>query len=158
LPEIEAELKSVGLWRGTFAAGERERFEATVRLLQTRARGLKDFSHSGRAFFSDDFEYDPEAVKKFWKDQALADLLTALADRLAATNPFDLGQTEKTLRSLAEEKGAKAGLLINAARVALTGQAVAPGLFDVMVTLGRDRVVARLKRGAEFLRARSSGT
>jgi glutamyl-tRNA synthetase len=157
LPEIESELKSAGLWRETFAAGERERFEATVRLLQTRARGLKDFSHSGRAFFSDDFEYDPEAVKKFWKDPALENLLAALADKLAATDPFDLAETEKSLRGVAAEKGIKAGLLINATRVALTGQAVAPGLFDVMVTLGRQRVVARLRRGTESLRARSSG-
>jgi glutamyl-tRNA synthetase len=156
LPEIESELKSADLWREAFAAGEGEHFAATVRLLQTRARSLKDFSHSGRAFFSDDFDYAPEAVKKFWKDPALADLLAALADKLAATDPFDPGQTEKTLRSLAEEKGVKAGLLINATRVALTGQAVAPGLFDVMATLGRDRVVARLRRATASLRAGSS--
>jgi glutamyl-tRNA synthetase len=157
LPEIEAELKSANLWRETFGTGERERFQATVRLLQTRARSLKDFSHSGRAFFSDDFDYDPEAVKKFWKDPTLAGLLAALADKLAATDPFDLVQTETSLRSVAEEKGVKAGLLINATRVALTGQAVAPGLFDVMATLGRDRVVARLRRSAASLRTRSSG-
>ena len=50
--------------------------------------------------------------------------------------------TEKALRTLAEAKGVKAGLLINATRVALTGQAVAPGLFEVMlIATGRDRVV-----------------
>ena len=150
--EIEVELKSAGLWRGAFAAGERARFEATARLLQTRARSLKDFSHAGRAFFSDDFDYDPEAVKKFWKDAALPDFLAALADGLAAAEPFNLEQTEKVLRGLAEERGVKAGLLINATRVALTGQAVAPPLFDVMVTLDRQRVVARLHRAAACLR------
>ena len=75
-------------------------------------------------------------------------LLDALAERLAATEPFDLAGTESTLRSLAEEKGVKAGLLINATRVALTGQAVAPSLFEVMLVLGRERVVARLRRAA----------
>ena len=157
LPEIEAELKSADLWRETFAADERERFEATVRLLQTRVRSLKDYSHSSRAFFSDDFAYNPEAVKKFWKDPALENLLAALADKLTATDPFDLAEAEKSLRGMAEERGVKAGLLINAARVALTGQAVAPGLFDVMVTLGRDRVAARLRRATAFLRTRSNG-
>jgi len=151
LPDIEAELKSAGLWGEAFAAGERAQFEATARLLQTRARSLKDFSHAGRAFFSDDFNYDPEAVKKFWKDPALPGLLAALADRLAAAEPFNLEQTEKVLRGLAEERGVKAGLLINATRVALTGQAVAPPLFDVMVTLGRERTRRRLRRAAEHL-------
>jgi len=144
----EDELRTSGLWRDDFAGRDRTRFEASVRLLQTRARSLKDFPGAGRAFFSDDFEYDPEAVKKFWKDPALAEYLSALAERLAKVEPFDLAETEKCLRTLAEERAVKAGLLINAARVALTGQAVAPGLFDVMITLGRERGVDRLRRAA----------
>jgi glutamyl-tRNA synthetase len=127
---------------------ERQRFEASVRLLQSRARTVKDFSGAFRAFFSDEFEYDPEAATKFWKDACLPSLLEILAVRFSSTEPFDAQETEKTLRSLAEEKGVKAGLLINAARVALTGQAVAPGLFDVMAVLGRERVVERLERAA----------
>lgn len=152
LPRVEAELKSAHLWRETYANEDRERFQDIVRLLQTRARTLKDFSQSGRAFFVDDFDYDPEAGKKFWQEPALAGLLAALGERLSRTEPFDFWETEKCLRALAEEKGVKAGLLINAARVALTGQAVAPGLFVVMVALGRERVVGRLHRAADHLR------
>ena len=55
------------------------------------------------------------------------------------------------MREFAEEKKLKAGVLINAARVALTGQAVAPSLFDVMAVLGRTPTVARLSRAANFL-------
>jgi len=148
LPLVEAELKSAGLWRDGASPEERRWFEACARLLQSRARSLKDFSMSGRAFFTDDFDYDPEAVKKFWKDPALPEYLEALAERLGRVEPFDLQETERCLRGLAEERGVKAGLIINAARVALTGQAVAPGLFEVIVALGRDRVVARLRRAA----------
>ncbi len=151
LPLIQRELESAGLWQTAFADKEREKFEKSVTLLQSRARNLKDFSGFGRAFFTDHFEYDPEAVKKFWKDPVLADLLEALAQRLEKLLPFDLESTEKCLRSLAEEKGVKAGVLINGARVALTGQAVAPGLFEVMTTLGQDAVVNRLHRAARFL-------
>jgi glutamyl-tRNA synthetase len=59
---------------------------------------------------------------------------------------------EETLRTLAEKEGVKAGLLINALRVGLTGQAVAPGLFEVMQVLGRERTLARLQRLSEHLR------
>src|SRR5579859_6604452 len=153
----EQELKSAGVWRETFVAEERERFEAGARLLQTRARTLRDFSNSGRAFFADDFDYDPEARKKFWKQPSeLAGLLELLGANLSHAEPFDIQETEKTLRALAEEKGVKAGLLINATRVALTGQAVAPGLFEVMSALERERVVSRLQRAAEYLRTHSS--
>jgi glutamyl-tRNA synthetase len=153
LPLVEEELRNAGLWPGVGSerpqvSGQEEclRFEASVRLLQSRTRTLKDFSGAFRAFFSDEFEYDPAAVKKFWKDASLPPLLADLAGRLAVTDPFDAQETEKNLRALAEEKGVKAGLLINAARVALTGQAVAPGLFDVMAVLGRECVVERLRR------------
>jgi len=148
----EEELKSAGLWKETFTGAEQERFEVSTRLLQTRARSVKDFSVSGRAFFSDDFDYDAEAQKKFWKDARLPELLDEMALRLADSTSFDLAGTEATLRALAEEKGVKGGVLINAARVALTGQAVAPGLFEVMLALGPSRVADRLHRAAAHLR------
>jgi len=161
MPLVEEELRSAALIaRGGIQNSEfriqnedRPRFEASVRLLQSRTRTVKDFSGAFRAFFIDEFDYDPEAVKKFWKEASLPGLLAALAERLAKSEPFDVQETEKALRGLAEEEGVKAGLLINATRVALTGQAVAPSLFDVMVVLGRDRVVGRLQRAAEFLRS-----
>jgi glutamyl-tRNA synthetase len=148
LPLVEEELREAGI-----GSQDEDRFRQSMLLLQSRARSLKDFPHSGRAFFSDEFEYDAEARKKFWKDAALADYLGVLAVRLAAADPFDVESAERALRGLADEKQLKAGLLINASRVALTGQAVAPGLFEVMAVLGRERVVARLQRAAEFIRS-----
>ncbi len=47
---------------------------------------------------------------------------------------------------VATAEGVKAGLLINATRVAIVGRAVAPPLFETMVVLGKERVVARLRR------------
>jgi glutamyl-tRNA synthetase len=58
------------------------------------------------------------------------------------------------LRELAAAEGVKAALLINAARVALVGQAVAPPLFDTMVALGKHRVVRRLRRALPALATR----
>jgi glutamyl-tRNA synthetase len=155
LPLVERELTEAGLGVRDSAFGTRQEdgFKRTVLLLQSRARTLKDFTGAFRSFFTDEFAYDPEAVKKYWKDAGLSVLLEALAERLAAIQPFDLAGTESTLRTLAEEKGLRAGLLINATRLALTGQAVAPGLFEVMVALGHDRVVARLRRAAGHLRS-----
>ena len=163
LPLVTEELRGAGLLPGGESLKpearsqneESQQVETSVRLLQSRARTVKDFSGAFRAFFSDEFEYEPEAVKKFWKDPSLPALLATLAERVESVQPYDVQETEKILRALAEEKGVKAGLVINATRVALTGQAVAPGLFDVMVVLGRERVVARLQKAAEHLKAAS---
>ena len=56
--------------------------------------------------------------------------------------------------AVAAAEGVKAGLLINATRVAIVGRAVAPPLFDTMVVLGKERVVARLRRALVFLSSR----
>lgn len=117
---------------------------AAIELLKPRARSLKDFATTFRAYFSDTFEYDPAAVAKFLKDADSRALLTQLSERYAEAAEFTETSTEQTLRTFAEEKSVKAGVLINGSRVALTGQAVAPSLFAVMVALGKNRVVARL--------------
>jgi glutamyl/glutaminyl-tRNA synthetase len=57
---------------------------------------------------------------------------------------FSEHNVEAELRKLAEERGVKAGLLINAARAALTGQSVGPSAFAVFAAIGRDRAIERL--------------
>ena len=146
LPIVEAELRAAAIWRDEWAAGAgREWFARTVDLLRPRTRLLPNFSHWGRAFFSDAFDYDPAACAKFWKDQRVPGLLSRVADGLAALSDWDHDACDAVLRQLCEAEGVKAGLLINAARVSIVGQAVAPPLFETMVVLGQPRVVARLR-------------
>ena len=117
---------------------------AAIELTKTRARSLKDFAGAFRAYFSDDFACDTAAVTKFLADPAVPLLLAELGTRYEQAAEFTESSTEATLRAFAEAKAVKAGVLINGARVALTGQAVAPSLFAVMVALGRERVISRL--------------
>jgi glutamyl-tRNA synthetase len=123
---------------------------ATIDLLKARARNLKDFATTFRAYFSDDYQTDPAAIEKFLKDDVVRRLLAELADRYAHANDFTEASTEQVLRDFAAEKGVKAGALINGARVALTGQAVAPSLFAVMVSLGKEKTVGRLQKAKEI--------
>jgi glutamyl-tRNA synthetase len=125
--------------------------DARLEILKPRARKLSDFSSIFRAFFADDFDYDPHACGKFLKDPKLKELIPALRARYLEMNDFTLQSTEEALRQLAERQGVKAGLLINAVRVALTGQGVAPGLFEVMMVLGRELTNARLERLSAYL-------
>ena len=60
------------------------------------------------------------------------------------STPFDPPTLEAALRALADERGIKAGVLIHATRVAVTGQAVSPGIFEVLALVGRDRALRRL--------------
>jgi len=148
LPEVEEQLKQDGLWKEEWSAGAgHEWFSRTVDLLRPRIRLLPDFSSWSRAFFSDEFTIDPAAKTKFWKDEKVPGLLAKLAEALAALTEWNHDACDHASRKVAEEAGVKAGLLINATRVAIVGQAVAPPLFDTMVVLGQERVVRRLRAG-----------
>ena len=114
-------------------------------MLKPRARNLSDFATSFRAYFTDDFSYDSAAVEKFLKDVSVREMLVELSGHYEGASEFTEASTEQVLRAFAGEKGIKAGAIINGARVALTGQAVAPSLFAVMVALGKERTVTRLR-------------
>jgi len=116
-----------------------------IALLQPRARSLRDFAGAFRGYFSEAYEYDTAAVAKFLPDDRSRALLVELGERYQGLEDFSETSAEQLLRSLAEEKGMKAGALINGSRVALTGQGVAPSLFAVMAALRKERVVKRLK-------------
>ncbi len=152
LPMVRAELESAGLWRDEYDDGGREWLAKTVDLIRQRFYTLKDFSGQGRAYFSDDFDFDEAAVKKnLKKDPALAELLPALAERVEQVEPWNVESAEQALRAFAEERGVKAGLLINASRTALTGQAVGPSMFEVFDVIGRERSAARLHSAARLV-------
>jgi len=153
LPEVQAELQRNGLWKEEWASGEGHAwFSKTVDLLRPRVRLLPDFSTWSRAFFSDDFTRDPAAKEKFWKDPKVPALLASLAEALDRIADWNHDACDHATRAVAEAGGVKAGLLINATRVAIVGQAVAPPLFDTMVALGKHRVVRRLREaGGELI-------
>ena len=146
LPYVEQELKRTGLWQEAWGTTERSWLSHAVDLIRPRTRLLTDFSTASRAFFTDGFEYDPEARAKFWKDERLAGMLGKLAAALAALPDWNHDSCDGALRGLATAEGVKAGLLINATRVAILGRAVAPPLFESMVVLGKDRTVKRLEK------------
>jgi glutamyl-tRNA synthetase len=152
LPFVEEQLKKDRLWKQEWSSGAGgEWFSKTVDMLRPRVRLLPDFSSWSRAFFSDEFTIDPAAREKFWKDEKVPVLLEKLAETLAALPEWNHDACDHASRKIAEEGGVKAGLLINATRVAIVGQAVAPPLFDTMVVLGQERVVRRLRAAlAEF--------
>src|SRR5579863_560780 len=156
LPCVEAELKRAGLWENSQASRDAAWFAHAVDLIRPRTRFLGDFTTWARGFFADDFTYDADAREKFWKDERLPALLAKLADALDALADWNHDACDAALRGLAAAEGVKAGLLINATRVAIVGRAVAPPLFATMVVLGKDRVVARLGRALPFVAVQPS--
>jgi glutamyl-tRNA synthetase len=122
-----------------------------------RLKTLADADFYGAFALREALETDGQAWTELTERADVGPRLAALADRLAADTEFSLASLERETRGLASELGIKAGELMSAARVALTGRKVAPGLFDVMSLLGRERAVSRLRDAASrWQRAQAS--
>jgi glutamyl-tRNA synthetase len=148
LPMVKTELRANKLWREEYDDDDSAWFRKTVDLIRQRYFTLKDFSEQGRAYFSDDFDFDEAAVNKnLRKEPRLRELLNGLADKMESVEPFNVETAEAALRAFADEAGVKAGLLINGARTMLTGQAVGPSMFEIFDVIGRDASVQRLRSG-----------
>jgi glutamyl-tRNA synthetase len=149
LPFLELEWAKAGI----SPVNDAKKLLSTIDLLKPRARSLKDFATAFAAFFSDDFRIDGAAAEKFLNLDSVRDMIAELGERYRGSSAeFSEQQAEAGLRELAAERNVKAGVLINGARVALTGQAVAPSLFAVMVALGKERTVERLKAAPDIFK------
>jgi glutamyl-tRNA synthetase len=129
-------------------------FHRLLELLRPRAKRLTEFVEQARPLLTDDVLYEQEAVDKHLSSPDLAGHITALVDALSAASPFDEAQVEAAVRGTASARGVKAGALIHATRVAVTGRTQSPGLFEVLAWLGPERTRARLMRLLDFLSTR----
>ena len=146
LPLVKNELRSAKLWREEYEDIDKDWFERTVNGIRERFFTLKDFSGQGRAYFSEDFDFDPAAIEKNLKKfPELKSLLPELAERFEGMDDFSHDRIEEVVRAFAEEKQVKPGVIMNGARAVLSGVAVGPSMIVVFELIGKDRSILRLK-------------
>ena len=157
-PEVRSRLEEQGLWDPKWESADRDWFLGVIDLLKSRVEHLDDFAVYGRSFFTDDYGYDQDAVEKHLKpnnetaEEKMKKGLFELRDEYDRLAPFDLENTENALRRLAAKHELKTGAFIGAVRVATTGRSTAPGIFDVLVALGKEKTIKRLDRLIQFLK------
>jgi len=145
LHRIQTDLRLAGLWRDTLLNAEFAWASRVLDLLKPRARKLADLTAPLRTFLADEVVFDEAAVAKHLAGPEVRDHLHAWAEVVSGLPSLEPVATEAALRALAEARGIKPGVLIHGTRVAVTGQAVSPGIFDVLELVGKDRVVQRLR-------------
>ena len=138
-----------GAWSGS---GKEGTFgEAVIRTFRERAKTLRELAQNSRFLFRVRIDYDPQAVEKQLRPQALTHL-RELYGRLQQVSPFDAATLEGLYRDFAAERGLKLGDVAQPTRVAVTGGSVSPPLFLVMELAGREicleRLATVLERGA----------
>jgi glutamyl-tRNA synthetase len=135
---------AAGVWKDEFLGDRHAWLFAVLELLRPRCKRLDEFVPAGRFFFTEQVDFDAAAVQKHLRGPGVAGQLKAVDEAFSDLPSFDAALLEEALRAVAGAQGIKAATLIHAVRVAITGRTVSPGLFEVIVLLGRERTHTRI--------------
>jgi glutamyl-tRNA synthetase len=122
---------------------DRQVLKNSVELFKGRLSTLLDFLDWTEFIFVDDFYKDKKAQQEHLSDNRAKEF-SLLSERFNHVDPFNAAATEKVFRDLVAELGIEASDLVHPVRVALTGRAVGPGLFETIALLGKEKTVKRL--------------
>ena len=122
--------------------------------LKTRSKTLAELADASLFYFTDDIVYDKEAADKFLNKE-IVDHLAAIAERLPSLQDFTKKGMENFLRAVAGERGVSLKVIAQPLRVALTGKTVSPGVDEVMITLGKEKVIKRIRKAIAFINSRN---
>ena len=146
-PLVKDVLVDHSLWLDDYEYDRRQWFLDTIELIRSRFHVLTDFAVMGRAYFSDEYEIEAKPLNKnLLKHPGLKQWLPELADEYEELTDFSLEETERLARACAEKAEVKPGVIINGMRTVVTGQLAGPSMFDILVTIGQDKVVSRLRK------------
>lgn len=127
-----------------------------VEISRDRAKTLDELADTISFFFKDVTEYEEKGVKKHFSKENAAKLLTLGAEALEKLEDFTHDKTEETFRNITADMGLKAAEIIHPTRLAITGRTVGPGLFDIIVLLGREKTVERMRKAAQWISNKSN--
>mgnify|MGYP003587312623 CR=1 FL=1 len=150
LPEVTPFFIKAGLVDDNWLKINAAYFEKLVDVVRVRVKTLQEVVDASTYFFSDVKEYDEKGVAKHFKPEAV-EILNECLSGLESLEDFSLTSTEKLYNDIAERTGLALGKVIHPTRLALTGRTVSPGLFDVMLLLGKDKTIKRIKDAIAFI-------
>lgn len=152
LPEAKKFFLKDGLVTEQWLEENAEYFAKLVDTVRVRVKTLQEVADAAVYFFKDVEAYDEKGVSKHFNTEA-AVLLEKCAAALEADPVFDLASTEAIYNKIAEENGLSLGKVIHPTRLALTGRTVSPGMFDVMVLLGKEKTIARILKAVDYIKS-----
>ncbi|WP_293728514.1 glutamate--tRNA ligase [uncultured Phascolarctobacterium sp.] len=152
LPEAKPFFIKDGFVTEDWFAEHEEYFAKLVDVVRVRVKTLQEVADAASYFFQDVTEYDPKGVAKHFKPESVG-LLEQCIAAVEADEVYDLASTEAAYNKIAADNGLALGKVIHPTRLALTGRTVSPGMFDVMVLLGKEKTLERLHKAVEYIKA-----
>ncbi len=151
LPETKEFFLKAGLVTEEWLQENEVFFAQLVDVVRVRVKTLQEIADASEYFFNMPTVYDEKGVAKYFKQESLP-LLEQCVVALREDTVFDLASTEAVYNKIATENDISLGKLVHPTRLALTGRTVSPGLFDVMVLLGKENTLQRLESAVDFIK------
>jgi glutamyl-tRNA synthetase len=123
--------------------------EKVVASLAPRSKTLVEMADQALFYYQDEVAYDPDAARKFLTPEALPALRTLTA-KLGALDNYTEPALEDAFKAVMSETGLKLGKIAQPVRVALSGRAASPGIFEITAIIGKEKTLRRLRRAIEF--------
>lgn len=124
--------------------------QGVVQTLQPRSRTLVEMAQGAAFYYKEEVEWDPAAADKFLTPDILS-VLELSAQRIEALAPYTQEALEAEFTHILEKTGLKFGKIAQPLRVAVTGTTVSPGIFEMLLALGKEKTLARIKRAVRFI-------
>ncbi|GAB5045694.1 glutamate--tRNA ligase [Thermodesulfovibrio sp. TK110] len=116
-----------------------------IRSLKERCRTLKELAHAMRYYFLEYVEIDLKAKEKYINSETIP-ILKEVMEKLTQLQDFTQDKIEKIFMDIVNEKGLKLGQVAQPVRVAITGNTVSPGIYEVLEIVGKEKTLKRLRR------------
>jgi len=128
--------------------------QGVIETLQPRSKTLVEMARAAKFYYADSIEFDEKAAKKFLKPEIM-EMLTHTADAIENISDYTQENLEKIFKQIMEETGLGFGKIAQPLRVAITGTTVSPGIFEMLLALGKDKTIQRIRKAAAFIQARA---
>jgi glutamyl-tRNA synthetase len=139
-------------------AAENDGFtRGVIGTLQARSKNLVEMADGAFFYYADSIEYEEKAEKKFLKPAAVEPLKKS-ADSIDALESFDEKSLENAFKKVMEETELGFGKIAQPVRVALTGTTVSPGIFEMILALGKEKTLKRIRAAADYIQSRAKST
>jgi len=130
----------------------REKVKGAVRTLKPRAKTLVEMAQ-GALFYFREITFEKQVDGKLLRPELLGILEDLLSDLKVAPG-FGQKELEEIFSTFLERNQIKLGTVAQPLRVALTGKAVSPGIFEIMEVLGQETVIKRLSNAISHIKSK----
>ncbi|MBC8440436.1 MAG: glutamate--tRNA ligase [Deltaproteobacteria bacterium] len=124
--------------------------QGVIQTLQPRSKTLVEMAQGAAFYYQDNIKFDEKAAKKFLNPDIKA-ILQKSADYIKDLEAYTQEALENVFKRIMEETDLKFGKIAQPLRVAITGTTMSPGIFEMLLALGKDKTIQRIKSAIQLI-------